>query len=101
MLKIKKMGKIEQVKIPVSIGRLVRLTKLSDDAFEGNHPNGINEGYVKEGIEKYPPEHGQRYGLITGKQIWDYFSTSPVVTLPDENGVFKTQYSTYKLEYLD
>ncbi len=73
----------------------VRLTKLSDDAFDGNHPNGIYEGYIKEGIELVPPTVGERYyvGLASN------FSTSPVTKIINKNK-FKTMYSTYKLEYL-
>ncbi len=73
----------------------VKLTKLSDDAFEGNHPNGIYEGHVVEGTEVYEPTIDSRYYLTNG------FSTSPLKTLPDENGIFKTMYSTYKLEYIN
>ena len=34
-----------------------RLTKLSDDKFNGRHPNFINEGYIEEGndISGYHP----------------------------------------------
>ena len=72
----------------------VRITKLTDDKFNGNHPNGIFEGYVKEGIEIEPPTIGERYYV-------NDFSTSVLKSLPDKKGVFKTTYSTYKIEYLD
>lgn len=72
----------------------VRLTKLSDDHFNGNHPNGIYEGFVKEGKEVEIPTVGQRYYLNNG------FSTSVVIKLIDENTI-KTTYSTYKLEYIE
>ena len=73
----------------------VRITKITDDVFNGNHPNGINEGFVKEGIELKPIKIGERYYVGLN------FSTSIVKKLPDENGIFKTNYSTYKLEYLE
>ena len=28
----------------------IKLTKLKDNKFNNDHPNGINEGYVKEGM---------------------------------------------------
>lgn len=70
----------------------VRITKISDDAFMGMHPNGIDVGYVKEGTIQREPELGERF------YIGGSFSTSPVTQLPDSEGVFKTTYSTYKLE---
>lgn len=73
----------------------IRLTKIIDDAFEGNHPNGINVGYVKEGFISREPELGERF------YIGASFSTSPVTQLPDADGIFKTTYSTYKLETIE
>jgi len=78
----------------------IKLTKLSDDAFDGNHPNGIYEGHVEEGFEVNPPTIGERYYVRKSKMdAWIPFSTSIVKSLPDENGIFKTTYSTYKVEY--
>jgi hypothetical protein len=77
----------------------LKLTKLSDDAFEGNHPNGINEGYVIEGFEIEPPTIGERYAVLRSKMDSWSFSTSMVTSPLDENGIFKTTYSTYKVEY--
>lgn len=74
----------------------VTLTKLSDDAFNGNHPNGVYAGRVIKGLELNPPTIGERYVVYCP----DGFSTSPVTELPNENGIFKTMYSTYKLEYV-
>ena len=81
-------------KIAVAIGKKVRITKLSDDEFNGQHPNGIYKGYTREGIELKPPTIGERYYLS------DRFSTSPVTKIIDKNTI-KTTYSTYKIEYLD
>lgn len=77
----------------------VRITKISDNAFEGNHPNGINEGY-----ELTIPSINVGYCIIDSLKMDHFgsgFTTSPITCLPDENGIFKTLYSTYKLEYLD
>jgi hypothetical protein len=79
--------------------RRVKLTKLSDDVFGGNHPNGINEGYVAKGFEMNPPTIGERYAVLCSKMDFWPFSTSIVQSEVDENGIFKTTYSTYKVEY--
>lgn len=73
----------------------VKLTKLIDNTFNGNHPNGIYEGYIKIGMipDDYKPTIGERFYITT-------FSTSPVTTEMNENGIFNTTYSTYKLEYI-
>jgi hypothetical protein len=68
----------------------VRLTKISDNRFFGEHPNGINVGYTKEGIFKYGPIIGERF-YIAG------LLTSPVTEIIDEY-TFKTENSTYKIE---
>lgn len=73
--------------------RKVKITKLSDDFFEGNHPNHIYEGYTKIGLESNPPKVGEMYWV-------NEFHTSLVQEILDEN-TFKTLYSTYKIEYLE
>ena len=88
------MSKINQKKIPVTVLQKVRLEKLSDDTFNGIHPNGINTGYTRIGYINKMPTLGERF-YIDGT-----FSTSPVVSIIDNN-TFKTTYSTYKIEYLD
>jgi hypothetical protein len=85
-----KTNKVEQNKTT-----RVRLTKLEDNAFDGLHPNGIDVGYTREGKLTNKPTIGERLYIGLG------FSTSPLTTLPDENGIFKTTYSTYKIEYLE
>ena len=91
------MSKIKQNKIPVKLAKRIRLTKVNDDAFEGNHPNGIDEGYVVEGHLIESPKIGSRFYVACAEG----FSTSNVTELPNEEGIFKTMYSTYKLEYLE
>lgn len=72
----------------------VKLTKLSDDHFNGNHPNSIYKGFNKIGIINELPKINERFYL-------DSFNTSPVIEELNEEGIFKTTYSTYKLEYLE
>jgi hypothetical protein len=86
-------------KIPVEIkdnekSKIVILTKLTDNTFDGNHPNGIYEGHIEKGIEHFPPTIGERY------RVGMFFSTSPVKKI-NNDGTFNTIYSTYKLEYLN
>ncbi len=79
----------------------IKLTKLSDDYFNGNHPNGVNTGYEKIGFELNPPKLGERYYVLANNKLDRYpFSTSIVTSLPDKDGVFKTTYSTYRVEYI-
>jgi hypothetical protein len=79
--------------------RRIKLTKLSDGIFEGIYPNEIYKGYVQKGFEIEPPTIGERYAVYSSKiDTWP-FSTSIVQSEVDENGIFKTTYSTYKVEY--
>lgn len=81
----------------------VKITKIKDDVFNNNHPNGINEGYEKIGFEFKPPKIGERYYVLrlNNKIDRNPFSTSIVMELPDKDGIFKTTFSTYKIEYLE
>ncbi len=93
---MKKISKYKDNKILVKFGKKVKLTKLSDDTFKRlglNHPNAIEEGFTKTGLELVPPTVGERYWVGN-------FSTSPVVKIIDKN-TFKSTYSTYQIEYLD
>jgi hypothetical protein len=78
---------------------LIKLTKIKDDAFNGNHPNGVNEGYVFIGEYKKPPTFGDTF-IVYGKKMWDILETSIVLQPLNEDNIFKTTYSTYKIEYL-
>jgi hypothetical protein len=71
----------------------IKITKLSDDTFEGNHPNNVYAGTVSEGFVTKMPEIGERYSVGS-------FLTSMVTQTLDKDSVFKTLYSTYKLEIL-
>jgi hypothetical protein len=72
---------------------MATLIKISDDVFEGRHPNGINEGFKKIGGYITGPIVGEKYkfnNLTT--------STVTEVTEQDDNSVnFKTRNSTYKI----
>lgn len=71
------------------------LTKLSDDVFEGNHPNRVYEGRVEKGLIIMGPLAGVR--CVVGD-----LRTSMVTEIleKEENKTkFKTLYSTYLLEY--
>lgn len=76
----------------IKIGDEAILTKLSDDYFNGNHPNFINEGHIEKGIITSLPKVGERFYF--GRM----FSTSIVKEELNKEGIFKTTYSTYKLE---
>lgn len=70
--------------------RKVKIYKVSDDRFNGEHPNGINAGFTAEGVEYNKPTVGESYwggGL----------RTSTVTEVIDDNN-FKTLNSTYRLE---
>jgi hypothetical protein len=77
----------------------VKVTKITDDTFNGEHPNGINEGYSIIGFYEKEPTVGERF-LVKGKRMWDFLETSLVTEPLNEEGVFKTTYSTYKIEHL-
>lgn len=73
-----------------------KLTKVSDEKFGGDHPNGVNPGYTKEGIILQHPKVGNR--AMVGSVM-----TSRVTEIVSEDNtevMFKTENSTYKLEIL-
>jgi hypothetical protein len=77
---------------------VIRLTKLKDTKFNNDHPNQINEGYVKEGminVEK-SNEH-QCFLIIKGDR---FFNTSQVLEIEVQEGydLVHTLNSIYKVE---
>lgn len=77
--------------------KLIKLTKLSDDEFDGNHPNGIYAGRECIGyLQAKEPTVGERY-IFLGLTRDDFLSTSKVTEIL-EDGKFKTEYSTYQLK---
>jgi hypothetical protein len=88
----------ELIKFNKYEGVTIRLTKLKDNKFNNEHPNGINEGYVKEGminVEK-SNEH-QCFLMIKGTR---FFNTSQVVEIDEQEGydLAHTVNSIYKVE---
>jgi hypothetical protein len=70
----------------------IKLTKLKDERFDGQHPNRINEGYTKEGEMQQSPVVGEAFYL-------ESFNTSTVTELLPGD-MFRTLNSVYKIEYL-
>jgi hypothetical protein len=73
-----------------------RLTKLTDDKFNGKHPNKINEGFTHEGIIWQNPIEGQSCavgGMVTSV-------VTEVLEQREKEIRFRTMNSTYKLEIL-
>lgn len=73
------------------------LTKLTDDVFEGFHPNGIYEGHTISSDEKAEIVIGERYLF---KNLTRYLLTSTVTEIISETEnetIFKTKNSTYKI----
>ena len=62
--------------------KTIRLTKLKDNKFDNNHPNGINEGYVKEGIIDVEKSNEHQCFLIIKDNR--FFNTSQVVELDEQ-----------------
>jgi len=79
-------------------GITIRLTKTKDTKFEGKHPNGINEGYAKQGIINVEKsnEH-QCFLMIEGMR---FFNTSQVLSIVEHEGydLATTLNSVYKVE---
>jgi hypothetical protein len=76
----------------------VRLIKLKDNKFNNEHPNGINEGYVKEGvIDVEKSNEHQCFLIIKGDK---FFNTSQVVEIEEHEGydLAHTLNSIYKVE---
>lgn len=85
--------KIEETKIDISNFKLGTIIKQSDDKFNGNHPNGIFEGYRQKGRFLNFPTINQYFYIGS-------LRTSPVTEIiseTDEEIIFKTLNSTYKL----
>lgn len=78
-------------------GDYVKIVKLTDDVFGGNHPNYINEGYTQIGEVQKDITIGERFNVVG---INNYLSTSMVTAIIDDE-TFKTMNSTYKVFKLD
>lgn len=76
----------------------IRLTKIKDNKFENNHPNGINEGYVKEGVIDVEKSNEHQCFLIIKNER--FFNTSQVLEIDEQSGydLVHTVNSIYKVE---
>lgn len=84
----------------------IRVEKLEDTAFLGDHPNGINVGYVREGFMYAVPHVGDNLILYPSKmmkfgEILSSFRTSSITKI--EPGKIHTRNSVYAIfvEVLD
>lgn len=88
------MSKFGQAEIGLKLNNfpIVKITKIKDTKFDGNHPNEINEGYTKQGILYNPPKVGEsvRVGSLLTSTVTEIIN----------NDLFKTENSVYKIEYL-
>lgn len=75
-------------------GKKVRVVKLTDDKFNGEHPNGIYEGSERVGYPTEELEVGKRFYISTNT---NWFMTSLVTEIVDDK-TFKTENSTYSIE---
>lgn len=80
------------IKIKAKKGNKCRLEKLEDLRFNGNHPNGIDKGYITDGILYENIETGKK--VFLGRLV-----TSTVMKIINEN-TFQTKNSTYKISIL-
>lgn len=80
-------------KIFMNDNKKYKLTKLKDEAYNGEHPYGINEGYTKEGYLYSKPVKGFCF-------YFNNLRTSKVTEIIDDN-TFRTENSIYKIEELD
>lgn len=86
--------------------RKIKLIKVSDNTPGGNN-NGVQVGYEVEGLMPQKPTIGTPFNMVKEKEylgkpaIMPVFYTASVVSELDENNEFRSNYSTYKIEYLD
>ena len=82
-------------------GDYVKLQKISDDKFDGDHPNSINVGHTVYGKVLDDLKIGNNFMLVDVKgDSYGYFKTSFVLEIVDDNN-FKTLNSTYKITNLN
>lgn len=74
-------------------GDTVKIEKITDEQFEGSHPNGINVGYYKVGTLNENVTVGER--CIVQDSI-RFLQTSTVIEILSDD-TFRTNNSIYKL----
>lgn len=80
-------------------GVFLKVTKLEDRRFFGNHPNGVDVGRVERGLLHL--ENSNKYQCLFILDGPDrYFHTSQVLEIDEHEGysLLKTINSTYKVE---
>jgi hypothetical protein len=106
------MSKLNQTKIPLVLtGNHLsiiddevikfKLSKISDDVFEGHHPNEIDEGWSEICEAHDLPIVGMSWYMSTPKH--PMFATSTITEIISEGvqgGIFKTLNSTYRWEVI-
>lgn len=76
-----------------------KVKKISDNKFNGVHPNGVNEGYTAEGFDKEDSfKVGNRLYLEDHSR---WFRTSEIISIDNKNKIFTTKNSTYKFEIIN
>lgn len=80
----------------------IRLSKLKDTAFDGAHPNGINEGYVREGEVNFDMSTDHQCFFIHPTPE-KFFHTSEVKKIEEKEGhdLAYTVNSVYKVEIVE
>ena len=80
------------------IGKNITLTKISDDMFNGNHPNGYNVGSVLSGYIKKEPKLAERFYLFGSIKGMEYprFATSAVKRVDFDKMILKTEIQLIK-----
>ena len=82
-------------------GDYVKLQKVSDDRFDGRHPNFIDVGHTVYGKVLEDLEVAKSFRLVDVKgDSSGYFYTSNVLEIINEN-TFTTLNSTYKVNLFD
>ena len=82
-------------------GDFVKVVKLSDDVFEGRHPNGIKSNHTVYGAILNEVKVGEALFLDKAKgDSFGFFHTSVITEIIDEN-TFRTLNSTYHIEMFD
>lgn len=78
----------------------ITLIKLSDDKFNGRHPNGVFTGSKISGYVKSEPKIGEQLYLYYSLKLTSTYSawTSAVKSIDYDNMILKTENSTYKIE---
>lgn len=80
-------------------GVFLKVTKVQDNKFNGEHPNQINEGYVRTGtLHLELANKHQCLFILDGPDR--YFHTSEVLEIEEHEGydLLKTVNSIYKVE---